>query len=218
MDTSIVLAEDHELVRMGLRMLLERNKCMRVVGEADNGVVAIGLVRSLLPDVAILDFSMPLCNGSEAARIIHKEYPSTAILIMSMYADEGHVLDALSAGALGYVTKTTTGPEFVRAVETVAAHQFYLSSSLSAKIAHSIHSRGNQDAGFDHPLRRLSPREREILQLVVEGFSSAEIGSMLGLASTTVDTYRSRLMAKLHINNLPELVRFAIRQGLLPPD
>lgn len=218
MTISVVLADDHELVRAGIRLLIERNKGLRVIGEAGNGVAAIELVRSLAPNVAVLDLAMPLCNGIEAACIIHKEYPNTAIVIVSMYADEGHVLDAFSAGALGYVVKTTAGDEFVRAVEAVAAHQFYLSPSLSATLMRVFNANKSAKAASEQSLRSLSSREREILQLVVEGYSSTAIASTLGLASTTVDTYRSRLMAKLHVNNLPELVRFAIRNGLLPLD
>lgn len=218
MTISIVLADDHELVRAGIRLLLERNKGLCVVGEASNGTAAIELVRSMAPDVAVLDLAMPLCNGIEAARIIHKEHPNTAIVIVSMYGDEGHVLDAFSAGALGYVLKTTTGNEFVHAVEAAAAHQLYLSPSLSAKLMHAFNANKSAKAASEQSLHSLSPREREILQRVVEGHSSAAIASELGLASTTVDTYRSRLMAKLHVSNLSELVRFAIRNGLLPLD
>ena len=218
MTVSIVLADDHELVRAGIRLLLERSKRMRVIGEAGNGAAAIDMVRSLAPDVAVLDLAMPLCNGIEAARIIRRDCQNTAIIIVSMYGDEGHVLDAFSAGALGYVVKTTGGDEFVRAVEAVSAHQFYLSPSLSAKLMRAFYANKNAVAASEQSLSALSPREREILQLVVEGHSSAAIASTLGLASTTVDTYRSRLMAKLQVNNVPELVRFAIRHGLLPLD
>lgn len=218
MSISIVLADDYELVRAGIRLLLERNKGLRVIGEANNGNEAVRLVRLLSPTVAVLDVSMPFGGGIEAARVIRKECPNTAVLMLSIYADDGHVLDAIGAGVHGYVLKGTMVSEFVRAVESVADHHFYLSPALSDRLIRAVHSGENSAADREQPLRKLSVREREILQLVVEGHSSTEIAAMLGLASATVDTYRSRLMAKLHINNVPHLVRFAIREGLLSLD
>jgi DNA-binding NarL/FixJ family response regulator len=215
MSISIVLADDHGLVRSGLRLLLESDAELRVVGEAGNGCDAIELVRTLAPAVAILDISMPLLGGIEATRAICRECPNTAVIILSMHMDEGHVLNALSAGALGYVIKSAAGNEFIAAVQTVANHRLYLSPQLSAKIMHSIQAGGSEEEP-EQLLRKLSAREREILQLVVRGYSSARIAAMLGLASNTVDTYRSRIMAKLRIENLPDLVRFAIRHGILP--
>lgn len=216
MNISIVLADDHELVRSGIRKLLEYNNGFCVIGEAGNGNEAIKLVRSLRPDVVVLDISMPLASGLEAARTIHKEYPDTGIVILSMSADERHVLDALRAGALGYVLKSSAGSEFFDALHSVVSRRLYLSPHVSTTVLEHIQIR-DRDAG-SVLLDDLSPREREILQLVVEGLSSAKIAGMLGLASATVDTYRSRLMAKLHIDNLPDLVRFAIRNGLISLD
>ena len=160
---------------------------------------------------------MPLLNGIEAARSISRQCPNTAILILSMYSDEGHVVDALCAGALGYVLKSASGSEFIAAVQAVTNRRIYLGPALSARLMHSFHT-GNANDNPQQVLRKLSPREREILQLVVEGNSSGGIAARLGLASTTIDTYRSRLMKKLHIDSLPDLVRFAIRHGLLPLD
>jgi DNA-binding NarL/FixJ family response regulator len=215
MNISIVLADDHELVRSGIRRLLEYNNGFCVIGEAGNGNEAVQLVRALRPDVAVLDISMPLMGGIEAARSIHKQSPNTGIIILSMYYDEGHVIDALRAGALGYVIKASAGSEFFDAVHTVASHRLFLSPQVSAKVLERMHGKNGDTAVLLH---ELSPREREILQLVVEGHSSAKIGTFLGLSSSTVDTYRSRLMAKLHIDNVPDLVRFAIRHGLLKLD
>jgi DNA-binding NarL/FixJ family response regulator len=215
MSVSIVLADDHDLVRSGLRLLLESEREFSVIGEAGNGCDAIELVRALAPTVAILDISMPILSGIECARVLCREAPNTAVIILSMYTDEGHVLDALGAGALGYVLKSAVGNEFIEAVQTVANRRLYLSPPLSAKIMHSIQAGGSSEDP-EQLLRKLSTREREILQLVVEGHSSAKIAAILGLASNTVDTYRSRVMAKLHIENLPNLVRFAIRHGILP--
>jgi DNA-binding NarL/FixJ family response regulator len=215
MSISIVLADDHDLVRSGLHLLLEGEREFCVIGEAGNGCDAIELVRTLNPTVAILDISMPMLNGIETARTISREFPKTAVIILSMYADDSHVIEALSAGALGYVLKSAIGSEFIEAVQTVANHRLYLSPPLSARLLHSIQV-GGGGGEPEQLLRKLSTREREILQLVVEGYSSARIAAKLGLASNTVDTYRSRLMAKLQIDNLPSLVRFAIRCGILP--
>ncbi len=215
MNISIVLADDHELVRSGIRKLLEYNNGFCVVGEASNGNDAVQLVRTLRPDVAVLDISMPLSGGIEAARTIHKQYPNTGIVILSMYYDEGHVIDALRAGAMGYVIKASAGSEFFEAVHNVASRRLYLSPHVSARVLERMHTRGSDAT---EPLQELSPREREILQLVVEGNSSAKIAELLGLSSATVDTYRSRLMAKLHIDNIPDLVRYAIRHGLISID
>lgn len=217
MSISIMLADDHEIVRTGVRLLLESQGEFAVTGEASDGSTAIKLARTLAPTVAILDISMPLLNGIEAARSISRQCPNTAIIILSMYTDEGHVIDALCAGSLGYVLKSATGSELISAVQTVANRRLYLSPTLSAKIMHSFHT-GAPTGDPQQVLRKLSDREREILQLVVEGNSSAEIAARLGLANTTVDTYRSRLMKKLRIDSLPNLVRFAIRHGLLPLD
>ncbi len=216
MNISIVLADDHELVRSGIRKLLEYNNGFYVIGEAGNGNEAVKLVRSLRPDVAVLDISMPLASGLDAARTIHKEFPNTGIVILSMYADEGHVLDALRAGAMGYVLKSSAGSEFFDAIHSVASRRLYLSPHVSTKVLQHMQSREREEGAV--LLDELSPREREILQLVVEGHSSAKIAGLLGLSSATVDTYRSRLMAKLHIDNLPDLVRFAIRHGLISVD
>jgi DNA-binding NarL/FixJ family response regulator len=134
MNISIVLADDHELVRSGIRRLLEYNNGFCVIGEAGNGNEAVQLVRALRPDVAVLDISMPLMGGIEAARSIHKQSPNTGIIILSMYYDEGHVIDALRAGALGYVIKASAGSEFFDAVHTVASHRLFLSPQVSAKV------------------------------------------------------------------------------------
>ncbi len=217
MTISIILADDHAIVRTGVRLLLESQGEFVVVGEAGNGCVAIELARTFSPAVAILDISMPLLNGIEAARSISRQCPDTAIIILSMYTDEGHVIDALCAGASGYILKSAPGSEFITAVHTVASRRLYLSPALSSKIMHSFHT-GSATGEPTVLLRKLSEREREILQLVVEGNSSGEIATRLGLASTTVDTYRSRMMKKLRIGSLPDLVRFAIRHGLLPLD
>ena len=211
----ILIADDHAVVRDGLRFLLEAQPDIKVVGDTSNGRQTIRLVEKLHPDVAILDIAMPELNGIEAARKICSDYPSTQIVILSIYSTEEHVTRALKAGARGYVLKESAGIEVVKAVRAVFAGHHYLSQKLYDQLIDNyleqLNSWGEKD-----PLARLSPREREVMQLVVEGKSSAEIAGDLSLSVKTVETYRSRIFHKLEIDDLPGLVKFAIQHGLTP--
>ena len=210
---TIVLADDHAIVRDGLRSLLETNENLRVIGDADNGRDALQLVSQNCPDVAILDIAMPEMNGIEATRQIIDTCPDIKVIILSMHATSRHIYRALQAGARGYLLKASAGFEVVDAIQAVYKGQRYLSQKISDIIIEDyITQRETEEV--ESPLTRLSSREREILQLVVEGKSSSDIAGLLSLSSSTVDTYRSRLMQKLDINDIPSLVKFAIRHGI----
>ncbi|MCB0210807.1 MAG: response regulator transcription factor [Anaerolineae bacterium] len=210
---TIVLADDHAIVRDGLRSLLETNENLKVIGDADNGRDALHLVSQTCPDVAILDIAMPEMNGIEATRQIIDVCPDIKVIILSMHATSRHIYRALQAGARGYLLKASAGFEVVDAIHAVYKGQRYLSQKISDIIIEDyITQRETEEV--ESPLTRLSSREREILQLVVEGKSSSDIASLLSLSSSTVDTYRSRLMQKLDISDIPSLVKFAIRHGI----
>lgn len=212
---TIILADDHAVVRDGLRFLLAAQPDLSVVGDAANGREAVRQVAQHCPDIAILDIAMPELNGIEAMGQIHERCPDTQVIILSMYATSQHIFRALQAGARGYLLKESAGAEVVQAVRAVYSGRRHLSQKIADKVVNGFVSQ--DEAKRDQPpLARLSPREREILQLVVEGKSSAEIGHILALSPKTVETYRSRLTKKLGLRNLPDLVKFAIQHGLTP--
>jgi DNA-binding NarL/FixJ family response regulator len=215
MSITVFLADDHAVVRDGLRVLLEAQPDIRVIGDAADGRETVRQVTRLCPEVVVLDIAMPELNGIEAAREIAQACPSTQVIILSMHSTTEHIFRALQAGAHGYLLKESAGIEVVNAVRAVHAGHRYLSPKISDSLIDDyVHQR--QAAEAQSPLARLSPREREVLQLVVEGKSSAEIASILSLSLKTVETYRSRLMQKLDISDLPSLVKFAIQHGLTP--
>jgi two-component system response regulator NreC len=211
MSVTILLADDHHVVRQGLRSLLESEPSFRVVGEACNGLEAVQMTEQLHPHVVVLDLMMPALNGLEVTRRIHE---MARVLILSMHANEGYVLEALNNGAYGYLLKDTTATELVQAVKMVSEGRRYLSSPYSEQAisaylqkAHSV----PQD-----PYDTLTAREREVLQLVAEGHSTGEIAGMLSISARTVETHRANLMRKLELNSQVELIRFALRKGILP--
>lgn len=210
---NIFLADDHAIVRDGLKLLLEAQPDLKVVGGAGNGREAVQQVIHLKPHIVIMDIAMPELNGIEAARQILEVCPTTQIIILSMHATSEHVFRALEAGAQGYLLKESAGIELVNAIRTIQTGRRYLSQKLSTQLIDQNPQQYEVGALKD-PLARLSSREREILQLVVEGKSSVEIGVILGLSPKTVETYRSRLSQKLGITDLPTLVKFAIQHGL----
>ncbi len=215
MSISILLADDHAVLRDGLRVIIEAESDIEVIGDAADGREAVQRAAQLCPDVVVMDIAMPALNGIEAAREIRNLCPSSEVVILSMHSTSEHVFRALQAGARGYLLKESAGTEVVKAVRAVHAGRRYLSERISDELI-DAYARQRQAAEAKTPLARLSPREREVLQLVVEGKSSAEIAEMLCLSPKTVETYRSRLMSKLAIHDLPSLVRFAIQHGLTP--
>jgi DNA-binding NarL/FixJ family response regulator len=212
---SVFLADDHAVVRDGLRALLAAQADMTVVGDASNGRDAVRQVLQLRPAVAIVDIAMPEMNGLEAVRQIRQSCPATRAVILSMHATSEHIYEALQAGALGYVLKESAGTEVVAAVRAAHAGRRFLSPRIADAVVETFLHGGTAGSGAG-PLARLSSREREVLQLVAEGKSSAEIAEVLFLSPKTVETYRSRLMQKLGVPNLAGLIRFAVQHGLTP--
>ncbi|MDD4870765.1 MAG: response regulator transcription factor [Kiritimatiellae bacterium] len=213
MTIRILLADDHALLREGLSSILGKQKDMMVVGEASDGREAIQRVGELKPDIVLMDIAMPILNGIDATEQIRKDFASTRVIILSMHITAEYIHRALKAGALGYILKQSAGREVLDAIRSVYAGHRYLSEKIS-NILTDHHAYCNMGPRKKSPVERLSAREREILQLVVEGKSSAEIGNTLKLARSTIETYRSRLMAKLDVRNVPALVKFAIKHGL----
>lgn len=213
MKTSVLIADDHAVVRDGLRAILEATGTATVVGVAGSGREAIEQARALRPEVVLMDIAMPDLNGIEATERLRRALPDVKVIILSMHATSEHVFRALRAGALGYLVKESAGSEVVEAVRAVAAGRRYLSQRIADLVVDG-YLRGHDDSHRESPIDRLSEREREVLQLVAEGNSSAEIGKLLFLSPKTVDTYRSRLMAKLGVSNLAGLIRFAVEHGI----
>jgi DNA-binding NarL/FixJ family response regulator len=214
MAITVVLSDDHTIVREGLRLLLEAQKDIIVVGEAADGRETVRLAKQLHPDVVIMDIAMPQFNGIAATQRIKDCSPSVSVIILSMHASNEYIFRALQAGASGYLLKESAGSEVVKAVRAVAAGQRYLSGQITETVIEYIRK---FDAGAPKsPIESLSDREREVLQLVVEGKANAEIAHILSLSIKTVETYKSRLMNKLEINDIPSLVKFAITHGLTP--
>lgn len=213
MTIRVLLADDHAILRDGLAALLQAQDDLTVVAHAKDGREAVHKATELKPDVAIMDIVMPELDGIEATRRVRRSSASTQVLILSMYSTTEHIFRAFQAGAKGYLLKESAGAELVVAVRRVHAGQRYLSQKITETVV--------DDYIRDHhpidPLGTLSSRERQILQGVAEGKSTADIARSLYLSPKTIDTYRSRLMHKLGIDNLAGLVRFAIASGLTPP-
>ena len=213
MTISVFLADDHGVVREGLRAYLEAEPDITVIGEAGDGRRAVERIATLQPDVAVLDIGMPELNGIEATQQISALKSSTRIVILSMHATNEYVFRALQAGASGFVAKESAGKELVNAVRAVYGGHRYLSQRISDQLVDDyVHRRETLEA--ESPLDDLSSRERQILKQLVDGKTTSEISESLTLSTTTVNTYRSRLMRKLEIGDLPTLVKFAIRHGL----
>jgi DNA-binding NarL/FixJ family response regulator len=216
MSINVVLADDHTIVRDGLRALLEANPEIKVVGDASNGMQVVERVNDLLPDVVIMDISMPELNGIDATRKILAANPEVRVIILSMLGTADHVFHALQAGARGYLLKESAGRDVMEAVLSVYAGEMYFSRPITQVMINDyVQARAGTQ---DDSLESLSVRENEILCLVVEGKTSAEIGRRLNLSPKTVESYRSRMMQKLGISDLPELIKFAIKHGLISLD
>jgi len=208
MAVRVLLADDHEIVRQGLRVLLEREG-FQVVGEASNGHEALKLCEANHPEVAILDVSMPLLNGVDAAREIIKSNPRTRVVLLTMHTEDHLILESLRAGVTGYVLKTRAAAELVQALRAVCRGEMFLTQSISRTIVQAFLQ--------NEPLAAnpISDRERQVLQLVAEGKTTKEIASLLGISVKTAESHRSNLMDKLNIHDTAGLVRYAIRIGLI---
>jgi DNA-binding NarL/FixJ family response regulator len=207
----ILLADDHALVRAGIRVLLESLEGVEVVGEASDGHETLRLIGEQHPDLALLDISMPGLNGLEATARAAKEYPRTRVIVLSMHADDEYVYRAFRAGAAGYLLKNADRRELELAVRAVARGEVWLSPAVSKKVIAAI-SGGKH---LEDPVEVLTPRQREILQLVAEGHSTKEIAQRLDLSVKTVESHRSQLMERLGIHDVSGLVRYAIRLGIV---
>ncbi len=210
----IVLADDHTIMRNGLRLMLERQKEFQVVGEASNGREALEVVNGAKPDVVILDIAMPLLNGIEAAKRILSEHPKTAVLILSMHADEGYILKALKAGARGYLLKDSAETDLIQAIRAICAGKAFFSPAVSKVLAED-YLRQVQQRGAEDPYELLTARERELLQLVAELKPTKDIAAILGVSPHTVDTHRANLLQKLNLHSIPELILYAVRKGVI---
>lgn len=210
----VVLADDHVVLRAGLRALLEAEMGIDVVGEASTGDEAVDLARELKPTIVVMDLSMPGSGGLEATRRIVALGLETRVLVLTMHAEEEYLVPVLEAGASGYLTKTAADRSLIEAVRAVARGEVFLPPQATKLLLREYRAASSGEAPAD-PLRRLSTREQEVLALTAEGYSSKEIGEKLFISPKTVDTYRARIMEKLGLNHRAELVRFALRAGLL---
>lgn len=210
MKIKVALVDDHSLIREGLRYLLEKSGFIKVVAEAANGLQSLNMLDAWRPDVVVMDISMPEFNGIEATREISRRWPDIKVVILSVHSTAEHVHQAFAAGAKGYVLKESIGRELLKAIEAAHRGRLYLSEKIEAgygrHLAETVKS----------PLESLSKRERQVLQLVVEGHASADIAARLTLSAKTVETYRSRVMHKLGVNDITGLVKFAVQHGLTP--
>ena len=213
MTIRVVLADDHRLVREALRVTLERERDIVIVGEATDGRAALEMVRAEKPDVVVLDVAMPELNGVDAAARIHARHPEVKILALSAHADKRYVLEMLNSGAAGYVSKSAAGRELVQAIRAVAQGGCYLSTELAGAVVEGI--RDNRTGG--NATRPLGPREREVLQLIAEGHRSPAIAARLFISVATVEAHRRNIMRKLDLHTMAELTKFAIREGLTSP-
>lgn len=212
----VFLADDHMIVREGLKALVNAQPDMHVVGEADNGRAAWQLVRELRPDVVVMDVSMPEMSGAEATEQLRRECPRVKVLALTVYEDKSYLRQMLNAGASGYVLKRAVTEELVRAVRTVAAGGSYLDPTLAGQVVSAYF---NQDlSGAKESGDMLSERESQVLRLIAWGYSNKEIGWKLSISVKTVDTYKLRLMEKLNLRSRTDIVRYALRQGFLQED
>lgn len=211
----VVLADDHAMFRAGLRALLELEEDIEVIGEAKDGDEAIQVALEKRPDVVVMDLSMPGTNGLEATRRIAALEIGVRVLVLTVHAEEEYLVPVVEGGASGYLTKTSADEDLVEAIQVVARGEVYLPARATTLLLKRYREAEEAGQGDDQGLRDLSSREREVLALTAEGFSSTEIGKKLFISPKTVDTYRSRIMQKLGLNHRSELVRFALRVGLL---
>jgi DNA-binding NarL/FixJ family response regulator len=209
----ILLADDHAVVRRGLRALLEAQQDFEICAEASNGRDAVELALQHKPDVAVLDISLPIVNGIEATRQIRKDAPGTEVMIFTLHGNESEIRDVLHAGARGYVLKSEADEQIVRAVESLARHHAFFSDHVSETLLDSF----VEGSGSDSNGKLLTAREREVVQLIAEGNSNKKIAHLLSISVKTVETHRSASMRKLDIHSTAELVRYAVRHRLVMP-
>jgi two-component system, NarL family, response regulator NreC len=210
----ILLADDHNVMRAGLKLLLENHPGFKVISEASDGNQAVANAAAVKPDVAVLDIAMPNLNGIEAAQRISAQLPQTSIIILSMHSDEGYVLRALKAGARGYLLKDSAESDLIHAITAVSEGKAFFSPEISKVLAED-YVREINVRGADDRYDLLTSRERELLQLLVEGKSNKDIATLLNLSLYTVETHRRNLQAKLNLHSFPELILYAVRKGII---
>ena len=210
----VLLADDHNLIRAGLRLVVSQQPDCTVVGEASNGREAVAMANSLKPDVAVLDIGMPDLNGIEACRQIRESLPGTQVVMLSMHSDESYVLRALKSGARAYLLKDSAEADLARAIHAVSEGKSFFSPAVG-KVLLEDYMRKLQRTGAEDSYELLSPREREVLQLVAEGKSSKDIANGLNLSVYTVETHRAKIMQKLNLKSVPELILYAVRKGII---
>ncbi len=212
MSIKVLVADDHKIVREGLRTLIEKQSGMEVIAEAENGRMALKLIKKLSPDIALMDIAMPDLNGIEATRQIVAEAPSTKVIALSMHSDRQFVTRMMSAGASGYLLKDCAFEEVARAIRSVMARQIYLSPEIVSIVVKDFLRRSEPSDSMLSSV--MSPREREVLQLIAEGKTTKQIALRLHISAKTVDTHRRNIMDKLDIHSVAELTKYAIREGL----
>jgi two-component system, NarL family, response regulator NreC len=210
----ILLADDHSVMRTGLRLVLERQKDFEVIGEASDGREAVALTEQHRPEVVVMDVTMPNLNGIEAARQISGAMPQIGIVMLSMHSDEAYVLRALKAGARGYLLKESAESDLIAAIRAVNAGKAFFSPAVSRMLVED-YVRQLQDREIEDSYELLTTREREILQLIAEGRSNKEIANILNLSLYTIETHRGNLMEKLNLHTVPELILYAVRKGVI---
>lgn len=214
---NIIIADDHKIVREGLRMILEREKDITVIAEAENGIEALKLSEKLAPDLVLIDISMPEMNGIETTQNITEKLPNTYVLILSMCAEKEFVIEALSAGAKGYMLKDCAATDLVVAIRNVAAGGVYLSQKIAELIV-TEYIQAPAESPNTASSSCLSPREKEVLKLIANGRNTKEIAFSLQVSVKTVETYRQHVMKKLSLHSVADLVKYAIREGLISVD
>ena len=215
----VVVADDHAVLRSGLKLLLDAQMDIEVVGEASDGAEAINKTAELKPDVLLLDITMPNIGGIDALRTIKKKTPSVSILILTMHENEGYLIEALKAGASGYILKKVADNELISAIKAVYSGEVFIPTSLTKSVVKEMVSGGvSREETGDNDQEQLSPRELEVLTLVAQGYTNQQMADRLYLSVKTVETYKARVMEKLNLNSRVELVRFALQQGLLSKD
>ena len=213
----ILLADDHTIVRQGLALLLEEQPGLEIVGEAINGQAVVDKALELVPDIIIMDIAMPLLNGIEAAKRVRKSLPDCKIIILSMYSHEHYIHQLLETGISGYLLKDSSGQDIIKAIKVAMRNETFLSPSISQKVEasqYSPHKKSSREERYEN----LSNREREVFQLIAEGFSSKQITDMLCISISTVKSHRAKIMEKLGLTTPVQLGRFAIKLGLVDPD
>jgi DNA-binding NarL/FixJ family response regulator len=212
---TILLADDHTIVRQGLAKLLEGEPDFKVVGEAENGREAVNKVEALNPDVVIMDIAMPMLNGIEATRQIKKAAPRTKVIILSMHSHDRYISELFSLGASGYLLKDSTGTDIIKAIHVAASGDTYLSPAISRRVIEDYVTLKTGKSSEEVLYGKLSNREREVFQMIAEGRSTKEIAHILCVSVSTVKTHRANIMEKLQMDNLSKLIHFAIELGLV---